>query len=94
MYSISTTTKTVDIPEFKIDDNEIEVVDNFVFLGLNNNKNLNWKHHIDCISIKISRTIVIIKRLRHVVPFAVLVMLYNSLILLHINYCILAWGYR
>ena len=43
MYSISTTTKTVDIPEFKIDDNEIEVVDNFVFLGLNNNKNLNWK---------------------------------------------------
>ena len=34
------------------------------------------------------------KRLRHVMPFDVLVMLYNTLILPHINYCILAWGYQ
>ena len=34
------------------------------------------------------------KRLRHVIPFDVLVMLYNTLILPHINYCILAWGYQ
>ena len=43
MYGISTTTKTLEIPEFEIDDNEIEVVDNFLFLGLNINKYLNWK---------------------------------------------------
>ena len=34
------------------------------------------------------------KRLRHVIPFDVLVMLFNTLILPHINYCILAWGYQ
>ena len=34
------------------------------------------------------------KRLRHVILFDVLVMLYNTLILPHINYCILAWGYQ
>ena len=34
------------------------------------------------------------KRLRHVIPFDVLVMFYNTLILPHINYCILAWGYQ
>ena len=33
--------KTVEISEFKIDDNHIEIVDNFLFLGLNINKNLN-----------------------------------------------------
>ena len=66
----------------------------FLFLGLNINKNLNRKNHIDCISIKISKTIGIMKRLRHVIPFDVLVMLFNTLILPHINYCILAWGYQ
>ena len=69
VYSISTTTKTVEIPEFKIDNNNIEVVDNFLFLGLNINKNLNWKNHFNCIGIKISRTIGLMRRLRHVIPF-------------------------
>ena len=46
--------KTVEIPEFKIADNNIEVVDNFFISFLNIDKNLNWKNHIDCISIKIS----------------------------------------
>ena len=31
--------KTVEIPEFKIDDNNIDVVENFLFLGLYINKN-------------------------------------------------------
>ena len=35
--------KTVEIPELKIDNNNIEVVDNILFLDLNINKNLNWK---------------------------------------------------
>ena len=55
MYGISTTTKTLEIPEHKIDENIIEVVDNFSFLGLNINENLNWKNNIDFISIRISR---------------------------------------
>ena len=80
--------RTVAIPELTIDENIIEVVDNFSFLGLNINKNFKWENHIDCISIKISRTIGIMKRIRHVIPFDILVMLYNTLILPHINYCI------
>ena len=46
--------KTVEIPELKIDDNNIKVVDNFLFLSLNIIKNFNWKNQIDCSSIKIS----------------------------------------
>ena len=86
--------RTVSIPELMIDENIIEVVDNFSFLGLNINKNLKWENHIDCISNQISRTIGIMKRIRHVITFDILVMLYNTLILSHINYCILAWGYQ
>ena len=86
--------RTVAIPELTIDENIIEVVDNFSFLGLNINKKLKWENHIDCISIKISRTIGIMERIRHVIPFDILVMLYNTPILPHINYCILAWGYQ
>ena len=48
---------TVAIPELTIDENIIKVVDNFSFLGLNNNTNLTWENHIDCISIKISRLV-------------------------------------
>ncbi len=36
----------------------------------------------------------VINKLKHVVTLNVRVMIYNSLILSHINYCILAWGYR
>ena len=49
--------RTVAIPELTIDENIIKAVDNFSFLGLNINNNLKWENHIDCISIKISRTI-------------------------------------
>ena len=86
--------RTVAFPELTIDENIIEVVNNFSFLGLNINNKLKWENQIDCISIKNSRTIVIMKRIRHVIPFDILVMLYNTLILPHINYCILAWGYQ
>ena len=82
--------RTVAIPELTI----IEVVDNFSFLGLNISKNLKWENHNDCISITISRTIGIMKRIRHVIPFDIWVMLYNTLILPHIIFCILAWGYQ
>ncbi len=36
----------------------------------------------------------VLNKLKHFVPLNARVMIYNSLILFHINYCILAWGYR
>ena len=38
------------------------------FLGILIDCNLKWKHHIDFISLKISKTIGILARLRHFVP--------------------------
>ena len=43
-------------------------------------------------SKKISRIIGILKKLQLVVPKNVLLTIYNTLILSHINYCLLVWG--
>ncbi len=36
----------------------------------------------------------VLKKLKHLVPLNVRVMIYNSLIQSHLNNCILSWGYR
>ena len=53
--------------------------------------NLNWKKHSENIC---NKRIGILNRLKYVLPLGIKIMLYNTLILPHINYCIMAWGYK
>ena len=53
-----------------------------------------WKKHADIISNKCSRVIGTLYRIRHFIPIQIIVMLYNTLILPHFNYCVMAWGYQ
>ena len=63
------------------------------YLGIFIDKFLNWKTHIDLITLKISKTIGIIARLRHFVPLSVTAKLYQSFILILIlHYGISLWG--
>ena len=62
-------------PEIIINKNKIDCVNNFNFLGLLFNTHLNWNNHIDHISLKISRVIGILTRLRHTIPIYVLLLL-------------------
>ena len=78
--------------QLEINDTHIECVDNFNFLGLTINKQLNWKNHIDKLACKISRSIAIIRKSKQFVLQHVLVNQYNSLVLPYINYCLLSWG--
>ena len=48
--------------------------------------------HTDYISLKVSKAIGIIYRLKDVYQLLVLQPLYNTLILPYFNYCILSWG--
>ena len=77
----------------KIDNTTIEKVDEFNFLGLNLDSNLNWKKHTEEISNKCAKMIGILNRLKYILLLEIFI-LYNSLILSHINYCIMAWGYK
>ena len=76
----------------KIAGSNIEFTDTFNFLGITINKHLNWTKHMDILSAKIAKTVGILNTLKHVLPINILKMIYNSLILCHLNYGILLWG--
>ena len=89
-----TSRRKVESLKIKIDNTEIERVINFNFLGLTMNENMTWTDHTNKIANKISRTIGIINKLKHFLPIKTKIQIYNSLILSHINFGILAWGHE
>ena len=84
--------KIVNDLNVQINNNSISRVNTFNFLGLYIHSNITWKTHIDHISKKISRVIGILNKMKYIFPTHILLSLYNSLILPHINYCLLSWG--
>ena len=85
---------STEVPQLTIDGIPIEIVDEFNFLGITINKHFNWNHNVDKISSKIWCIIGIINRMKNFLPQNVLVTLYNSLVLPHINYGLVVWGYN
>ena len=75
-----------------INNNEISRIDTFNFLGLQINENLKWNTHIDHISQKMSRIIGLLNQMKMIFPQEILLSIYNTLILPHLNYCMLSWG--
>ena len=87
-----TSNRTVIYPILKINNSTIDRVTDLKFLGLIISSNLKWNKHIDHVSIKVSKVIGIMFRLKCILPFDVLQILYNSLIMPHFHYCLLTWG--
>ena len=81
---------------YKINDNSIDQVSTFNFLGLHINSQPTLQTLIDEISKKIDYPLVsclgLIYKLQYILPQKILLSLYNTLILPQINYCILLWG--
>ena len=80
------------IPQIKIKDTCIERVLSFNYLGLLIDEHLSWTPHVNNIATKISKYTGVLCRLKHFIPSFILKTLYNSLILPHFTYGILAWG--
>ena len=76
-------------PVPKINNTNIEIVEQFKFLGLTLDSNLNWEKHSDNITNTCSQIIGILNRLKHILPQSITIMLYNALLLPHIDYCLL-----
>ena len=89
----TTTTTNIKLT-LTIDQVVIDRVDNFNFLGLTIDSQMTWKKRTDNISNKCLMVIGTLNRIKHILPTRTRVLLYNSLILPHINYCIMAWGYQ
>ena len=81
------------VPQIILNETPVERVVNFDFLGIFLNEHMTWTSHINKISNKISKYIGILNKLKHYLPSYILRTLYNSLILPHINYGILVWGF-
>ena len=62
------------------------------YLGLIVDDTLSWSDHIDQISMKIKRSLGILKRTRSYLPKSSLITLYRTLIETHLRYCNVIWG--
>ena len=77
---------------FELNGSPIEYIQEFNFLGLTLDSSLSFKVHLTKIGNKISRVIGFLHKLQHISPSYLLRMIYNSLILSHMNYSLLVWG--
>ena len=77
--------------ELKINNYIIQQVNNFKFLGVFLDKNVNFREHINILTKKLSRSLGIFKKLNFLPP-DILRLLYFSLVHSHISYGILIWG--
>ena len=85
--------KKVEKPVLLVNGTVIEYVNNLNFLGITLNNHLDWDSHINKVAHKISRTTGILNK-KKILPQHILRTMYNSIILPHIIYGILAWGYQ
>ena len=70
----------------------LEHKDYVKYLRILIDKNLSWKHHIDHIIIKVSRTIGLVTKLRHFLPMHTLLNIYQALIAPYLTYGLTVWG--
>ena len=62
------------------------------YLGVLTDYKLSWKNHVDSITLKISKTIGLLSKLRHFVLHHTLVNIYNSLVTPYLHYGLIVWG--
>ena len=70
----------------------IAQVSTFNFLGIMLDSNMLWTSHTHLVSMKLSKTIGIINRLKYTFPNKILFSLCNSLFIQYIQYDLLLWG--
>ena len=85
--------KKIIVPTLTINGTIIEFVNNFNCVGINLNKHLNWNPHVKIVSNKLVKTVGVLNILK-TLPLNIIRIIYNAMILPHLNYEILAWGYQ
>ena len=88
----SSKNKNINIPNIVLNNQPIENVSEFSFLGVTLSEHMSWRNHTDKISNKINRIVGLLHRLKHFLPLVTLKTLYYSLIFPHFNYGSIAWG--
>ena len=77
----------------QIGNNEtVEQVQEFKYLGLIIDNKLNWSSHIKLLATKLSRTLGLLYKVRHFLDKKSLLLILNSMFLSHLQYGIICWG--
>ena len=84
--------RAIDDFNVEIDGKPIRRVDESKFLGVYLDKNISWRSHINNVITKISQTVGIIGRARRFMHTDQLLLLYNTMALPHLQYCLVNWG--
>lgn len=61
-------------------------------LGVQVDETLSWEAHISEVVSKVAKVLAALRRLRPICPQSILVTIYKSLILPHLDYCSAVWG--
>ena len=80
--------------KLKMNNTPIDKVAHFDFLGLRITETLSWKDHIEKVKSKISKVAGTMYRIKNQVNSKILLTIYNSLILSHLHYGVLCWGFQ
>ena len=75
-----------------LDDNILLIVNSTKFLGVYIDDKLKWNVHINYVSGRISRGLGMISRVRRLLSFETLKILYYSLLYPYLYYCCIVWG--
>ena len=80
-----------EITSFSINDYPVKQVSSTKSLGVHIDQNMNWECHIQNICKKIASALGAVKRIRLLIPFNILINVYDSLVQPHLNYCSVVW---
>jgi len=83
--------KSVEYPNIYINEAKINFVKEFKFLGIVVDSTVKLKAHVDMISVKISKVVGILNKLKHFLPASALFTIYNALVFPYLNYGTLMW---
>ena len=78
--------------QLQVDSLDVERVCENKFLGVTINDQINWKSHIKHVQCKLSRSISVLSKAKHILDHKSLYILYCSLILPYLQYCAEVWG--
>ena len=82
------------IPDIRLNNQAIERVSEFNFLGLTIDQHLSWNAHVQKISNRVGKLIGILNRLKRYLSIDILRTLYSALILPHFQFSVLNWGFK
>ena len=78
--------------DLKIRDNDLEVVKQTKYLGVQIDCSLNWKEQIKAVSSKVSRAVGFLRHAKSFLPKETLQTLYTGIVEPHFRYCCSGWG--